>query len=132
MPFANVAPMYSTLFRGLGPNNVGAIPQDWIDPITAPIDTKTVKVMYDHVTRINSGNDAGIVKTYNLWHGVNKNLYYDDREIGGDIGSSPVATESSRFGMGNMYIFDIIVGNSDDAADALDFLPTSTLYWHEK
>lgn len=45
--------------------------------------------------------------------------------------SSPFST-TAKPGCGDVYIMDLIVGNSASAEDVLDFLPTSTLYWHEK
>jgi len=131
IPFSDAAQMYEYLFRGLGLNAVSAIPQDWLDPITAPVDTVRVKLMYDKVTRISSGNDAGVVRTYRRWHPMNENLHYNDQEFGGVLSSSPLSTET-RLGMGNVYVMDLFVGNSEDSGDNLDFLPTSTLYWHEK
>jgi len=123
--------MYEYLFRGLGINSVSAIPQDWLDPMTAPVDTVRLKVMYDKVTWIMSGNDAGVIKTYRRWHPMGENLHYNDQEFGGVISSAATATET-RLGMGNVYVMDLFIGNSEDSGDNLSFLPTSTLYWHEK
>jgi len=131
LPFPDVTNMYAYLFRGLGINSVSALPQDWLDPVTAPIDTVRVKVMYDKVTRISSGNDAGVVRTYRRWHPMNGNLHYNDQEFGGTLSTNPFSTET-MLGMGNVYVVDLFVGNSEDSTDNLDFLPTSTLYWHEK
>jgi len=131
LPFSDAAEMYQIMFRGLGLNAVSAVPLDWIDPITAPVDTLRIKVMYDHVTRIASGNDAGVVRTYKRWHPMNENLHYNDKEFGGLQSSQPYAVET-RIGMGNCFVMDLFVGNSENSGDNLDFLPTSTLYWHEK
>lgn len=131
LPFAMVSEIYRFIFKGFGVNNVSATPRDWMDPITAPIDTSRIKVAYDKVTPITSGNDTGIVRTYRRWHGVNRTLHYDDIETGGRITSGPFST-AAKMGCGDMYVVDIIVGNSSDETDILDFLPTTTLYWHEK
>jgi hypothetical protein len=131
LPFSMVSEIYRFLFKGFGVNNVTATPRDWMDPITAPIDTARITVAYDKVTQINSGNDAGVVRTYRRWHGVNKTLYYDDVETGGIISSGMFST-TAKMGCGDMYVVDMIVGNSNDEGDILDFLPTTTLYWHEK
>jgi len=131
LPFPLVADVYAFMFRGFGINNVSATPRDWIDPITAPIDTARISVMHDKVTNIRSGNDTGVVQTYKRWHGVNRNLHYADQEIGGQMTSSPFST-TAKPGCGDVYIMDLIVGNSASAEDVLDFLPTTTLYWHEK
>jgi len=131
LPFALVSELYEFVFRGLGVNNTSATPRDWIDPITAPVDTQRVQVLYDSVKRITSGNDTGIVNTYSMWHGVGKNLHYGDFEVGGGITSSPLST-TSKPGCGDVYVMDLIFGNSDGAENTLDWTPTSTLYWHEK
>ena len=131
LPFAMVSEIYRFIFKGFGVNNVSATPRDWMDPITAPIDTSRIKVAYDKVTPITSGNDTGIVRTHRRWHGVNRTLHYDDIETGGRITSGPFST-AAKMGCGDMYVVDIIVGNSSDETDILDFLPTTTLYWHEK
>jgi len=131
LPFASVAALYSTVFRGLGINDLTVSPQDWLDPITAPIDTTRITTKYDKVFQVRSGNDSGVVKTYPLWHGINKNIVYNDKEIGGNLSPSYVST-TGKPGMGDLYIMDIIIGNSDDEAEHLDWIPTSTVYWHEK
>lgn len=131
LPFPLVADVYAFMFRGFGINNVSATPRDWIDPITAPIDTARISVMHDKVTNIRSGNDAGVVQTHKRWHGVNRTLHYNDVEIGGQMSSSPFST-TAKPGCGDVYIMDLIVGNSGAVEDVLDFLPTTTLYWHEK
>lgn len=131
LPFSLVADVYNFMFRGFGINNVSATPQDWIDPITAPIDTTRITLMYDKVTAINSGNDAGVARTYKRWHPVRKTLHYGDQEIGGQMLPSSVST-TAKPGCGDIYVLDLFVGNSSDSSDVLDFLPTTTLYWHEK
>ncbi|AIF34836.1 capsid protein [Sewage derived gemycircularvirus 1] len=131
LPFALVADVYNFVFRGLGINNFSVPPRDWLDPITAPVDTTRISMMYDKVTAINSGNDAGVARTYKRWHPVRKNLNYADQEIGGVMTTSPFST-TGKPGCGDVYVLDLFVGNSSDAGDVLDFLPTSTLYWHEK
>lgn len=131
LPFPLVADVYAFLFRGFGLNNFTATPQDWLDPITAPIDTSRIGVLYDKVTSIRSGNDTGVVQTHRRWHGVNRTLHYNDQELGGNMSSSPFST-TAKPGCGDVYVMDLIVGNSNSSEDVLDFLPTSTLYWHEK
>lgn len=131
LPFPLVADVYAFVFRGFGINNVSATPQDWIDPITAPVNTSRITLMHDRVTSISSGNDTGVVRTYPRWHPVRKTLCYGDNEIGGAMNPSRVST-TAKPGCGDVYVMDIIVGNSEDSTDALSFLPTSTLYWHEK
>jgi len=131
LPFPMVADLYAFLFRGLGINNASVVPQDWIDPVTAPVDTENVRIMYDKVHRITSGNEVGIVNTYRMWHPINKYIKYADQEVGGELSTSPFSV-GSRVGLGDVYIVDIIVSNSGASEDFLDWLPTTTCYWHEK
>lgn len=131
LPFALVADLYSYVFRGFGVNNVSAPARDWIDPITAPVDTMRIKVLYDQVTPIASGNDSGVVKTFNRWHPVRKNIMYGDQEIGGTLSTSPFSTQA-RPGIGDVYVMDLVFSNSEGEEDLLSWLPTSTVYWREK
>lgn len=131
LPFAQVAGLYGAIFRGLGINNFSVPARDWIDPITAPVDTERLTPLYDKVFRITSGNDSGVTNTYRIWHPVNKNIRYNDTEIGGNMTSSYFSTEGKP-GCGDVYVMDIIMGNSSDEGDFLDWVPTATLYWHER
>ncbi|AIF34839.1 capsid protein [Sewage-associated gemycircularvirus 9] len=131
LPFALVADVYASIFRGFGINNVSATPQDWLDPITAPIDTSRITPVYDHTTSIRSGNDTGVVKTTTSGTVSGRHSTNNDSEIGGNMLSSAFSTHFKP-GCGDMYVMDIIIGNSAESSDALQFLPTSTLYWHEK
>jgi len=131
LPFPLVADVYNFVFRGFGVNNFSVAPQDWVDPITAPIDTMRISVLHDRVTSIRSGNDSGVAQSHKRWHPLRKTIHYNDQEIGGSINGSPFSV-TAKPGAGDMYVLDIIVGNSAEETDRLDFLPTSTLYWHEK
>lgn len=105
---------------------------DWNDEISAPIDTRRVTVLYDRVMKIASGNESGVMRTYNMWHPFNKNLVYDDDEDGGGENSSPYSV-SSKAGMGDVYVMDFFRPRTGSSATSrLAFGPNATLYWHEK
>lgn len=105
---------------------------DWNDTMTAPIDTTRVTLKSDVTRRISSGNSNGVYREYKVWHPMNKNLVYDDDENGPTETGAYFST-SSRAGMGDYYILDIIApGTGSTASDILQITSTSTLYWHEK
>jgi len=106
---------------------------DWNDFITAKTDPSRIKVKYDRVRTITSGNQSGTVRSYKFWHPMNKNLYYDDDVSGEEtFVSNYYAAETSR-GMGNYMIVDIIQpGAGGTAADLFRVASEATLYWHEK
>lgn len=110
----------------------GAQGVDWSDTITAPVDTRRISVKFDKTWTMQSGNTNGIVRERKLWHGMNKNLVYDDDEAGTSETSAYYSVESKP-GMGDYYVLDYIVaGTGASAADLLRIESTSTLYWHEK
>lgn len=105
---------------------------DWDDYFTAKSDREQVTVMYDKTFIINPGNESGVMKNYSLWHGMNKNMQYDDDENGGTMNFSPFSTTAKR-GMGDYYIVDFIEsGSGGDTEDRLTFHPNAVAYWHEK
>jgi len=106
--------------------------QDWTDLITAPIDTNNIKVKYDKTWTLKSGNANGVVQQRNLWHGMNKNLYYDEDEDGSSMKNSYWSATNNR-GMANYFVIDIIMpGTGGTASDIMKITSTSTMYWHEK
>nr|QJB18625.1 MAG: capsid protein [Genomoviridae sp.] len=105
---------------------------DWSNYFTAKVDPESVTVKYDRTIIINPGNDSGVMKNYSMWHGMNKNLQYDDDENGNTMNFSPFSTAGKR-GMGDYYIVDFIEsGSGGNADDRLSFHPQATAYWHEK
>ncbi|QSX73077.1 capsid protein [Delphin genomovirus 2] len=103
---------------------------DWDNEFIAPTDTARVKIVYDKTTTIQAGNEAGVYRTYSRWHGMNKNLVYDDDEEGTTEGLRRFSVEGPA-GMGDYYIFDFFQSNGN-AEDQLALSYNSTLYWHEK
>lgn len=110
----------------------GAKGLDWNDYIVAPVDTSQVNLKYDKVVTLQSGNANGVARNFKRWHAMGHNLQYDDDESGDGIQTSQFSV-ASKVGMGDYYIMDYITGGAaGSASDLLQFVPTSTLYWHEK
>lgn len=125
MDGTNKLDMYGNVFRG--DKDI-----DWSKPINAPVDTRRVTVAYDKIRTISSGTDRGALRTFNMWHPVNKNLVYDDDESGNSMISNAVSVRS-KAGCGDMFVLDIFdVAGGSSSGDILEFLPNATLYWHEK
>jgi len=105
---------------------------DWNDFNLAKVDTKRVDLKYDKTILIQSGNDNGVFKKFNHWHGMNKNLVYDDDE-NGDVEQASNFSVTDKRGMGDYIIFDIFSSHlSGTASDILRIQSESTLYWHER
>ena len=63
---------------------------------------------------------------------MNKNIYYEDEELGSVMNESPFSVENKQ-GMGDYYICDIFQSNRGaTSADDLTFNPQGRYYWHEK
>lgn len=105
---------------------------DWSSYFTAKVDNNNVTVMYDKTRIISSGNASGVMRNFNMWHGLNKNLVYADDEAGDQTVGQPYST-AGKAGCGDMYIFDIIAGGTgSSSSDQMTFDPEATLYWHER
>lgn len=120
-----IAAQQGVLFKGV-------IGKDWNDLITAPVDTARVTVKYDKTWTMQSGNEEGLVRERKLWHGMNKNLVFDDDE-NGDVEGGNYFSVDAKPGMGDYFVVDIIQpGINGTAEDYFTILANSTLYWHEK
>jgi len=98
----------------------------------AKTDQSRVSVKYDVTRTIASGNDRGIVRKYKLYHPMNKNLVYNDDEVGGRTTSSNYSVDS-KLGMGDFWVVDLIRSRYGAASsDVMIFSPQATLYWHER
>lgn len=110
----------------------GAQGYDWTDVITAKVDTSRITVKGDTTRRITTGNANGHLSERKLWYPMNKNLVYDDDEIGAQETTSYYSTDA-KAGMGDYYIVDFVVpGLNATSADSFNMNCTATLYWHEK
>ena len=110
----------------------GEFNADWDQATTAKVSPQNVQVMYDKVRTIRSGNDTGTIRSFKLWHAMNKTLQYNDDEKGQSMLTSHYAA-GTRLGMGDYYVLDIFKpGTGGNENDALIFHPQATLYWHER
>jgi len=111
----------------------GSLQSDWQgDVMNAQLDTTRVSVRYDKTFIIQSGNQSGVMRNFNFWHGMNKNLIYNDEEAGGNVQDDYYSTQAKP-GMGDYYVVDFIrAGTGAVSNDHLQFNPAATLYWHEK
>lgn len=109
----------------------GTAGTDYLSTLDAKVDTQRITVKYDKTITINSGNASGKIATFNLWHPMNKNLVYADRELAeSDISSSRSST--GKAGMGDYYVVDFFICADASASNTITFAPNTTLYWHEK
>lgn len=110
----------------------GQISADWNSPITAKVDTTRVTLRFDRTVTIASGNDDGVIRKYRHWHPMNKNLVYDDEEIGGTNVPAVYSTQS-KLGMGDYIIADYFYPRTGaTTTNQLSVGVASSLYWHEK
>lgn len=118
--------LYTVLF-------LGAYQQDWDDPMVAPLDSRRIDIKMDRTRYIRSGNDFPVEKIHKDWLPMNKNLVYDDDQIGPQDASTAYSVSDKR-GMGDYYIIDLVrcTNPNATAANKLFFQPSGTLYWHEK
>lgn len=132
---------WARLLNLVGPTNAwfdlsrlmfkGTAGTDYLTALDAKVDTERVTVKYDKTFTINSGNSSGKIATFNLWHPMNSNLVYADRELAeSDVSASRSST--GRMGMGDYYVCDFFVCAEATASNSVTFAPTTTLYWHEK
>lgn len=122
---ATYAQRLSLLFKG-------AEGVDWDTANTAKVDTTRVSVKYDKTTIIRSSNERGTFVSRKYWHGMNKNLVYDDDEIA-DVTAASVYSVTDNRGMGDYYICDFFTpGTGATSSDLIEIRSNSTLYWHEK
>lgn len=109
----------------------GAGNLDWTDLFSAKIDTKRVTLYSDRTRILSSGNNNGKYFQANKWYPVNKNITYNDDEVGDNDANASVST-FAKPGIGDMYIIDFFECSSNSTNDHLMFSPEATLYWHEK
>lgn len=113
----------------------GQRPTDWCNPMTAKTDTKRVRIHSDKRMKIASGNSSPGVKEMKFYDALNRNMTYDDDELGGEVVTSGWA-ETSRFGQQmNVYVLILMMGVGDNATpkDGNVWMDIeSTVYWHER
>lgn len=114
----------SLLFEGAGGT-------DWVSPFSAKVDNSRVTLLYRHMRLLNSGNNNGRFFKHNQWLPVNKNIMYNDDEIGQDTNDS-TRSVLSKPGIGDIFFVDFFECSSASSSDSLNFEPQATIYWHEK
>ncbi len=123
---ATLNALRSTMFKG-------QLNNDWLDYMTAPLDSTRIDIKYDRTRTIASGNASGCIRKFKMWHPMNKNLVYDDDETSGLEAASYYSTGGKQ-GMGDYYVVDFFMSGKGavSSTDVLSFEPQATLYWHEK
>lgn len=123
---ANSQVMYSLLFKGT--NGV-----DWLDPMTAKVDTQRVTLKYDRIRVLNQKTTPGsFAHQYKFWFPMNKNLVFNDDEDGEIGNNQSYYSTLSKAGMGDYIIVDLFESTTTVTTDSITFSPQGTFYWHEK
>lgn len=105
---------------------------DWNNPFNAKTDNSRLSIKYDKTVSIRSGNAQGMMREFQRWHPMNRNLVYDDDENGEQKAESTYSV-TGKAGMGDYYVVDIIAaGSGSTSSDQMSFNPSATLYWHER
>ena len=94
------------------------------------VDTNHVKLHYDKKVVLRSGVDGPHYHQYKHYFPLNSNMYYADDESGDSMVSSNWCS-NSRKGLGNIFIIDMFRCVISEE-NVLDWVPSATLYWHEK
>lgn len=102
---------------------------DWLDPRTARVETREIKVHSDVTRMMKSGNDSAIYKDYSVFIPLNKTMSYNGEESGALETSGAYADQKSP--LGNVFIMDLFAQPSAAPA-TLSVAVTATAYWHEK
>jgi len=115
--------IYEKVFKGA--RNI-----DWSNAMTAPTDSKTVKIWYDKTTTVKGGNEQSHFVMANRWHAINRTLNYEDKEAGKDQTSFPWSVQSR--GLGDYYVMDMFYTAPVDDGVILDIQADASVYWHER
>jgi hypothetical protein len=135
--YVRLVPDYASASATTSRNNLEAILfrgnslTDWINQITAKVDTQRVTLLSDKTRTLNSGNALGKYFKHSQWYPINKNIVYSNDENGEVENSSSVST-TAKPGMGDVFIADYFECSTNQATDTLFFEPECTFYWHEK
>jgi len=108
----------------------GQLGMDWASFLTARFDSQKIKVLYDRMRRISSGNDRGTWVTPKYWHPINRTLVYDDDQDGNSINTAPWSN-GSRQSCGDVIVLDLFSCADGETADEIRIGSEATVYWHE-
>lgn len=124
-PNTNTNLIYDQVFKGTAGT-------DWIDPTTAPLDSRRVTILSSKTRNIAAGNEEGCQRVYRDWLSVNKTLVYDDDETGDGEVSNYYASDS-KAGLGDIFCIDIFQPRTGgNASSQLSWRPEASIYWHER
>lgn len=104
---------------------------DWSSEISAPTNSRAVKIWYDKTTRIVSGNELSTIRNVTRWHPIKKRLIYQNRDQGG-AEENNYLSQTSRSSMGDYIVMDIFHGSPADSNVQLSIGSDATYYWHER
>lgn len=107
----------------------GTQDRDWLSPITAPLNSRHIKIKYDKTIHFGNANSPdGILKLKRFWHPVNHTLRYGGKEDGAVQHFTPYSGITSD-SVGDLVIVDIILGSNEEDTCSIGF--EGTYYWHE-
>ena len=135
--FVRLVPNYASVAATTARNNLEAILfrgnglTDWINQITAKVDTARVTLLSDRTRTLNSGNALGKYFKHSQWYPINKNIVYANDESG-EVENQTFVSTTAKPGLGDVYVLDYFECSTNQAGDTLFFEPECTFYWHEK
>lgn len=110
----------------------GQVGTDWRDPLNAKVDPSIITLHSDKTVVFQPEISTGITKNFTRYYSFEKNLHYQEDEIGGETGNGLFAAQG-KAGMGDVIIYDIIAPKGGSTfTDQMTVDIQSTYYWHEK
>lgn len=111
----------------------GTAGNDWSNIMTAKVDNQRVTLISDRTRVYNPPNESGMSRTHRMYYSTRKTIVYDDDEFDESFATGAYSV-MSKAGMGDLYIYDIVVRNSvaTDGSATFRFAPEGTFYWHER
>lgn len=111
---------------------MGTFGVDWADIMIAPMNKYSIHVMSDVKRNLRSGNNAGIMKDYNMWIPLNKTMRYESGEAGSiDINTTFAGQDSP---LDDVYVLDIFRKSQtpDSVTSTATMSSVAKVYWHQK
>lgn len=122
-------PQQSSYYAFLEVIMQGASGTDWNNAMSAKLDAKRVTIYYDKTRTISPQTASGKLCKFKMWHSINKQLTYDDEEVGGGITTSGwAANEPPNH---NVYVMDLFA-SVNPTTNQMSFATQATSYWHER
>jgi len=104
---------------------------DWTDHMAASVDTAQARVLYDKVIRFGSSADSGVIRNFNMWHPLEKNMAYIGDEFGATMAQSNGFANGQRGTLGNVFIWDLFDWTPQAVGTVL-VNSDACCYWHER